>query len=161
MGTSPACNLSMSRRGGFTMLELAIVIAIAAILGAVAVPRYAKSNQRYQAELTARKIVADIAYARRRACISSGSQAVNFDLGAQQYQLPGVKGLRKSADDYTVMLTESPYNAKIISANFNGDSEVIFDPYGVPDSGGTIVVGVGDYTKTIVLNPDSARAEVQ
>ena len=161
MGSSPACNRSMSRRRGFTMLELVTVIAIVAILGAVAVPRYSKSHQRYQTELAARKIVADIAYARRRACISSGSQSVSFDLGAQQYQLPGVKGLRKAEDDYTVLLTEAPYNAQIISADFNGDSEVIFDAYGVPDSGGTIVVGVGDYTKTIVLNPDSAKAEVQ
>jgi hypothetical protein len=31
----------------------------------------------------------------------------------------------------------------------------------LPDSGGTIVVGVGDYTKTVVLNADSGRAEIQ
>jgi len=143
------------------MLELVVVMVIVAILGSVAVGRYGKAIQRYRAEMAAKKVVADLNYARRRATISSASQSIDFDAAAEQYEIPGAKDLRTGLTDYTIDLSASPYNAKIVSANFNGDGIVIFNGYGVPDSGGTIVVGVGDYTRTVVLNVDSGRAAIQ
>ncbi len=42
-----------------------------------------------------------------------------------------------------------------------GDVQLIFDGYGVPDSGGLITVQVGDATRTVAINPDTGSAEVQ
>ena len=42
-----------------------------------------------------------------------------------------------------------------------GDAVVIFDGYGMPDSGGSVDITAGGVTKTIQLDPDTGRAVVQ
>jgi prepilin-type N-terminal cleavage/methylation domain-containing protein len=148
-------------RGGFSLLELVVVIVIMAVLAAVVTPRYGQAIARYRTTAAARKVAADLTYARKRARISSTSQAVNFNVANNGYQLPGVADMRTSATDYSVTLSSAPYQAKIVSADFGGDADVTFDGYGVPDSAGTVVVSVGDYSKTILLDADSGKAEVQ
>ena len=162
MGKSPVCDRRRAKRsGGFSLLELVIVMVIVAIMGAIATPRYGQAIARYRSEMAARKVAADLTFAGKRAKISSTSQAVNFNVASDGYQLPGVTDMRTSAADYSVDLSSAPYQARIVSADFDGDGDVTFDGYGVPDSGGTVVVAVGDYSKTIVLDADSGKAEVQ
>ena len=162
MGKSPVCDRRRAKRcGGFSLLELVVVMVIMAILAAIAAPRYGQAVARYRTSMAARKVAADLTFARKRATISSTSQAVNFDVANNGYQLPGVTDMRTAAVDYSVVLSSAPYQARIVSADFDGDADVTFDGYGVPDSGGTVVVAVGNYSKTILLNADSGKAEVQ
>jgi prepilin-type N-terminal cleavage/methylation domain-containing protein len=163
MGMSSVKYRCLSDRsgGGFSLFEMVIVMAIMAIMAAVATPRYGKAIARYRSEMAARKVVADLTFARKRARILSTSQAVNCDVENEEYQLPGVTDMKTAASDYSVALSSSPYYARIVSTDFGGDADVTFDGYGVPDSGGTVVITVGDYSKTILLDPDSGQAEIQ
>ena len=51
-------------------------------------------------------------------------------------------------------MSDEPYLATLVSANFGGNNYVTFDGYGVPEFGGSVTVGVGAYRKTITVDPD-------
>ena len=86
---------------------------------------------------------------------------MTFTPGSNQYQMAGVPDLRDPSSDYTVVLTDSPFRCSLTSANFGVDANVVFNGYGVPDSGGTVVVTRGSYQKTVALNAETGKAEVE
>jgi len=138
-----------------TLVEVVVVAVIIAILAAVAVPHYASavSNQRVAA--AAVRIVADLALARREAERTSTSRRVSFDLAANSYSLPGVADLDRPGSDYEVRLGDEPYRGAIISADFGGDTDLIYDGYGRPDSGGSVVIAVGRRKQAVNVNGDT------
>ena len=147
--------------GGFSLLELVLVIAIIATVAAIAVPRYGGAVARYRIEAAARRIVEDLALARASARSKSAGVTVTFDVAANQYQLSGVAALNDPLSDAKLNLSDPPYHARLVSAVLGGDNAVIFDGFGTPDSGGTIVIAGGAVTKTIVLDADSGAATAQ
>ena len=99
----------------------------------------------------ARRIAADLAYVRRQARFTSSSKAIAFDIATHQY----------SGSIEAVALGEDPYGATILSVDFGGDAEIVFDGFGNPDSGGTVLIQVGTRQKTIAVDGDSGRVTVQ
>ena len=148
-------------RHGFSLFELALILAIVAVIAAIAAPRYATSVARYRAEAAATRMAADLSLARSRARATSASQAVVFTIRSSEYSLPGAPDLKNSASEYRVVLSEAPYQARLVSADFGGDTQVVFDGYGVPDSGGSVVLRVGAIQRVVVLDGHSGRATVQ
>lgn len=159
MQNTAAYNPSILR--GFSLIELVLVLTIISILAAIAVPRYANSLARYRADAAARRIVADLDYARQFARSSSASVTVQFKTITNRVQLTGVPSLNDPGVDWQVELEHAPYRADLVSADFGGDAVVVFNGYGDPDSGGTAVVSVGSVVKTVVLDPDTGKAVVQ
>ena len=127
---------------GFGLLELVFVLAIITVLSVIAVPKYAASLARYRADAAAKRIKAELTLARRTARTSGTSVTVDMS-------------------EYQTILSESPYRASIVRTDFDGDETVVFDGYGVPDSGGYIVVHVGNIQRKIVLEAETGRTTVQ
>ncbi len=148
------------RRTGFTLPELALVLIIIGVLAAIAVPRFGNSIARQRVEAAARRVQVDISLARRNAKVSTTSQTVSFDTAKNSYRLVGMMDRDHPAAEYRVSLSDEPYSTTIVSADFGGDAEIIFDGWGVPDSGGSVVVQVGSYQKTIDVDPDTGQASV-
>ena len=105
--------------------------------------------------------MADLALARNRACTSGARRTVTFRPADDEYRIPGVSDLKNPSADYVVKLSGSPYDCDLVSADFGGDTAVVFDGYGVPDSGGQVVIRAGEYQKIIVLDAGSGKAKVQ
>ena len=144
----------------FTYLELILVIAILGIVAGIAVPRFGNFVAHRHIDAAATRIATDLAFARQRAKFSGTQHKVMFQIPQNRYQFTEMDDPDHPGRPYVVPLAEEPYNATIISADFGGDVEVVFDGYGVPDSGGTLVLAVGYYRKTLTLDAQTGRVTV-
>jgi Tfp pilus assembly protein FimT len=151
------------RRTGFTLIDMALVVLILGILGAIAMPRYSQAMARYRVAVASQRIAADLALAQTIGKTTSAGQAVSFSTTNNNYQLTGYSGFLGGAAqaNYTVSLASSPYNATLVSASFNSTTQVTFNRFGQPDNGGTIVVQVGPFQKTITVDGNTGKVTVQ
>ena len=147
-------------RGGFSILELVLILAIIAVVAAIAAPRYASSLANYRCEAAAQRIIRDLGVARAEARSGSTNITVTFDAASNNYGIAGVASLESASAPASVTLSDAPYYAQLVSAAFGGDEVVTFDGYGLPDSGGTVVVGVGGVTRNVVLDGQSGLADI-
>ncbi len=138
-----------------------MAIAVIAIVAAIATPRYANALTRYRAEAAARRVVADLALAQQTAKSTSSSRTVGFNPSNNSYVIPNVRELDTVGTMYSVRLQDPPYQAQIVSVDLGGDANVIFDGFGIPDSGGFVTVQAGDYQYTVVVDPETGAAQVQ
>jgi len=149
------------QNAGFSLLEVVLVTAILVIFAAMALPRYADAVVRHQVDLAARRVMTDLHQAQSCAKTSSTACTASFPVATSEYQLSGVSSFDGNPGDYSVNLSHDPYDAKLVSVDLGGDSEVVFDGWGMPDSGGTIVVSSGSEQRTIVVDGDTGEVAIQ
>lgn len=150
-----------SRLAGFSLLELVLVTAILVTLSLIAVPRYANADARYRTEATARRIVADLGYARTKAIGTSQAKTVVFDLNANQIRIPGLVSMDNAANVYVTSLGDYPYRARLLGADFAGAPQVVFNIHGLPNAAGQITIAVGSMQKTVTVDADTGKAAIQ
>lgn len=124
-------------RRAFTLVELAIVAAIIAIAGAIAVPRFSNAHLRASLSGAADRICADIDRARRQAIASEAWAVVGFGADSDRYAVVWDGGDER----FTVELDEAPLRVKL--AGFaGGDREnlIVFGPNGLSGAGSGLVI---------------------
>jgi len=146
---------------GFSLLELLVSLSIIATLAAIAAPRYHGSVTRHRLDLAAARVVAHLDLARRTAVVEGRSVTVRFRAGDETYTLEQIADPDRGTEDTMVNLAAAPSHLDLVSADFAGDQDVVFDPLGQPDAGGSVVIGAGRFQRTVVLDPATRRGSVQ
>ncbi len=150
----PGRERTVNRRA-YSYVEVLTVVMILAIMAAAAVPRYADSLVHMRLDAATRRIASDFAAAQARARMTSSRQTITFTVppAGNSYQIVGMKDPDHANLTYTVNLADTSYQCTFNSVNLGGDASLVYDGYGTPDSGGTIVVRSGSYTKTVTHRP--------
>lgn len=150
------------RRSGFTLAEVVIVVLIMSLAASVTIPRWANAVQSRRVFNAATRIAADLNRAQSAAYHRSASITVTFAVSSSQYTLGSITNMdRKSQTSTTVDLTIDPYLSKLTSVSFGGATSVTYSGFGLPTNGGTIVVSSGGYSKTVTVDANSGKANVQ
>jgi Tfp pilus assembly protein FimT len=132
-----------------------------AVLAALAIPRYANATANYRADAAARRIAADLSLVRSQARLTSKPLTVVFTKSSNSYQIDGMPDLLHRSNTYSVQISAHPYYATFVNIVFSGSTQVTFDQYGVPNTGGTVTINVGDVRKSIMLDGTTGRASIQ
>jgi len=147
------------RRIGFTLVEAVFVLAITAMLASIAVPRFSNSLAQHRVQSAARRLIVDLTKAQRQAKYNSTNQKVTFLVSTSEYTIDGLTNPDFPAQPYTVRLSTEPYLTKFASVDFGGATTVKFDGFGVPDSGGVILLRSGSIQKVVTVDAVTGQAK--
>lgn len=143
-------------RAAFSLLELAVVVAVIGVGAALALPRYADAVARYRCDAAGARVAADLNGARIEALTASRARAVQFVLAEHAYTV------RDPADGLgagtRVVLRDEPYQATLVRALFGASADVTFGFDGAPSAGGIVMVRVGRFYRSVDLDGASGAA---
>lgn len=141
------------RRPGFSLVELATVVAIMAILAAIAMPRMADAAARRDLDGATQRLVADLRNAQQHALASSLSKSVTFNLDAETYLVDAPDPI-SSAKTYTVRVRHGSGRADLRSTTLPA-SAATFDANGLATTTGVVEFAVGRYRRSVAITAGS------
>ncbi|MCG3125206.1 MAG: hypothetical protein CHACPFDD_00021 [Phycisphaerae bacterium] len=153
------CRQHWTKRAGFTLFELIVVVVVVAIISALALPQFGGASDRQRTAGAAQRVAADIALAARHARVTGTTVSVVFS-GGGSYKIPGLPHLDRSAAEYAVSLSAEPHVVTFKTVDFGGDTTLKFDGYGSPDSGGLLVLAAGNSVHSVTVDASSGVATV-
>ena len=150
--------------GGFTFVELIVVIVILGIMAMVAVPMSVDTSDTH-AVAAATRITGDLEYAQNMAISTGKPVTVTFSAANDVYSLSNTSGLLThpvDRTDYVVAFANMAEmsQADILSVDFDGGSTVTFDELGAPTSGGTVLIQAGSVAIVVSLTDVTGLVKV-
>src|SRR5262245_21763695 len=122
---------------GFTVLEMLVVLALAAMLAGFSVLDHQAMRPALDLRMGARQVALDLRLARRRAVAENVTYRVVFATGAGAYQQQ-----RKTASAYVDdgVAIALPRGVQIVDCNATGNG-ISFKPRGNAATFGTVIIG--------------------
>ena len=157
---------SANRPGGFTLMELIVVMVILAIAAAVAVPM-AVSTGDMQVIAAARLLSADLQYAQSEAVTAQQPVTVEFTPSEETYGLvwtntsaPLIHPMTKGAYTVDFRSRDGFADLDLVSVSFGGGSSVVFDELGAPDEEGDVTLQAGTHVYQVSLASVTGKVTV-
>jgi Tfp pilus assembly protein FimT len=149
------------RRRAASLIDLMVMLLLIGIIASVATMKYFEALSYHSAQLTAERIAADLETARHTARSRSQTVTIAFDTTNSRYTVTGIANPDHPAAAYTVDLAIGNMKARLTTAAFGGDKTIIFNAFGMPDSGGSVTVASGKVSRTVNVTAHSGAVGVQ
>jgi prepilin-type N-terminal cleavage/methylation domain-containing protein len=160
----PRLRIARSGRGAaaFSMIEMVVVLFIMGIMAAVALPRFSGTLENQRVDGAARRIASDLEQAARAAAASSSSSSIEYYVGAKNnyYLMTGRPDPDHPSQTYAVRLNRLYDGVVLEKVDFAGKSQITFNGFGVPASGGDIIVRSGTTQRRISLDAATGKVTV-
>jgi prepilin-type N-terminal cleavage/methylation domain-containing protein len=178
--TAIQCNGFVGPKGGFTILELLIVVLILGIVAMAGMPTLVSGLEGYRLSAAATEIVTAIEYAQLTAMTAGGNSRITIDssdntilvekfepgqslLGAEtELDDTVVEGgsyvkmghpINKGMDYQVSMASEDRFSGvDIVTSVFGAGNFIIFDALGAPSDGGTVTLSTGSRQGTVSVD---------
>ncbi len=145
-----------SRIRGFSTLELMMVVSVAGVSAAIALPRMSSSIQRTKLERAASMLAADITRARENAKAYGLQQTISFS--GTSYTISTVTAAGTTIK--SVDLTKEPVESRLQLYRTSGVNFVNFNAYGVPDQEFVIGVNNGNTWRMVTVTAGTGDIDV-
>jgi prepilin-type N-terminal cleavage/methylation domain-containing protein len=165
-----------SRRGGFTFVEIVLVITLVGLLAWIAYPRFASVHE-IKVDAAARRVAADLRFAQGRSIGTRTVHGLLFEPGQGRYTVfaptpasPVTDPANRSRPLCVDFARTTEYQGvTLASAAFGGTNGVKFDYFGIPlDTAGVelaapgrVVLTYQGYVDTVEVAPNTGAVTVR
>ena len=147
---------TMTRNNGFTVMELLIIIAIAGILAAIAVPNYMTHKDRANLRGATSNLVGDFEFTRSRAIRENGNVALVFNVDGGGYTVfeDFNENWVQDGDELRLRAVDFPSGVSVIMPTTFTDDRMHFNSRGIPDGtfGSAILRNANNEQQTVTIN---------
>lgn len=143
------------RNGGFTIIELIIVLIIVGLGMSLVAPRLSRDVTKARFKSDLKKVSSTLRYARSRAIFTGRKQSVNFNSESGEYWMEGKARMHlaepgRFGQIKVVKFKDDDSELKRIDFNANGST-----------SGGTIAIAMGKDSAVIEVTPFDSRVVIK
>ncbi|AQT68900.1 hypothetical protein STSP2_02077 [Anaerohalosphaera lusitana] len=166
-------DLTTCRSGGFTLMEILMVVVIISVAAVIAVPMMG-SAATSQIKSAGNVLAADIEYAKSMAISRQKNYSIVFDAASESYSIEDDSGNTIThpvrGGNYTTQLSSGSDldRVSISTANFDDTQTLTFNYLGSPFNGdgtalnsGQVVLSADELTMTISVEPVTGYVTIQ